>query len=547
MSKLVVRRLSDQIEERPWAVLAALLVVAAVIRLYLFRGYVGLDDAEYARFAQRLARSAPGGTYLGPAVFPLRVGITVPTAALFRLFGVHEWTMVLYSFVLSLAGIALAFAAANELFGPRAGLVAAAVTALLPWDIDSATKLLPDLPAAVWTAAGVTLLIIIDRRYTLHARARFGAGILAGFAFGVAWLCKESTAYIAPFLLVWALVALREQRSRALVLWIGVAAGAVAVFAGEMTAYHRAHGDFMFRLHEMERNYHQWSNSFFTEGSDSGWRPGQDPRSALVHRLFVSGPAVIFLSPTFLYLPLIGTVAMLFAARWRDRAFLVPSLWLATLVLMFNFSSSSTTSYLPLALFHRYLHPIFFPAALLVGGFLERTVFAAAPERGSRPARLARIVGVLATVAVVLVGLRQLRLDLLNRPTWLSEVRRLHDRVTPNTILYSDAISLRTFEFLNDYPARTTWSDLRAITAPNELPEGSFVLIYPPGIDWLQKNGGMWVSWPAPGPTDRWGYIRDRFFDNPPPSWKLVWQQGDASLYRIQNPRPVTLAGDTHK
>lgn len=32
-------------------ILLAILVIAAAIRLYLFRGFVGLDDAEYARIA----------------------------------------------------------------------------------------------------------------------------------------------------------------------------------------------------------------------------------------------------------------------------------------------------------------------------------------------------------------------------------------------------------------------------------------------------------------------------------------------------------------
>jgi len=319
------------------------------------------------------------------------------------------------------------------------------------------------------------------------------------------------------------------------------------VLTGEMVAYHHLTGDLLFRLHEMERNYRQWPNSFFTEGSDSGWRHGESARAALVRRLFVYGPAVMLFNPTFLYLPLVGLLAGVFALVRRDRAFLIPSLWLWTLALMFNFSSSSTTSYLPLALFQRYLHPLFVPAAVLVAGVIERTVFSTAGRAASGRARVVRWAGLVTAGALGLVAARELRFNLTTRPTWLSEVRRLKGMVTPSTVIYADALSLRTFEFLYDYPSRMAWSDLRTIASPNELADGSLVLVYPPGIEWLQRNGGMWVSWPAPGPTDRSGYLRDRFYQDPPPSWKLVWRQGDASLYRIQNPRMVMLAGDAKR
>lgn len=536
----------DTLVNRYWLVgLCALVVLAAAIRVYLFRGYVGLDDAEYARFAERFARGPlRSASYTGPAVFPLRVGIIIPTGVLFRLFGVSDWTMVAYPLLLSLAGIVLAFVCARSLFGRGAGLIAAGLLAVLPWEIDSATKLLPDLPAAVFAAAAITTLVVVERRGVTSRWRLVAAGVVAGLAFGAGWLCKESTAYLTPFCLAWLVIGVRERGRSALLVWGGVAVGALGVLFGEMAIYHHLTGDALFRVHEMERNYRQWSNSFFTEGSDAGWKPGADPRAALVRRLVVTGPAVILFSPTFAYLPLVGLVASIVALFRSDEAFLLPALWLWSLVLMFNFGSSSTTSYLPLALFHRYLHPIFFPAAVLVAGFIERAVLSR--EHGWRRdgTPIARWVGLAATCFVGLVAARELELSLRDRPTWLSAVRRLKDRVTPSTVIYADALSLRTFEFLNDFPSRTAWNDLRAVTSPNDLPDSSLVLVYPPGIEWLERNGGMWVSWPAPGPTERSRYLRTPFYRHPPPSWKLVWQQGDASLYRIDNPRALTLAGD---
>jgi len=531
---------------RLWLVTLLVIVAAALlIRLDLFRGYVGLDDAEYARFAERLARGTMGTAgYTGPAVFPLRVGIIAPTALLFRAFGVSDWTMVLYPLLLSLAEIVLAWLCARILFGWRAGLVAAALLAVFPWDIDSATKLLPDLPAAVYVAAAVTMLIAAEQRQMQRTSRLFAVGLLAGLALGTSWLCKESTAYLAPFCGLWLVISVRERRTRAIAMWAGVAAGSLGVLLAEMAVYHHLTGDFLFRLHEMERNYRQWPNSFFTEGSDSGWKHGESARAALVRRLFMSGPAVILFSPTFLYLPFVGLAATLFAGFRRDRAFLVPGLWLWTLVLMFNFGSSSTTTYMPLALFHRYLYPIFFPAVILVAGFLERTVFASSWRSAGEQLSPTRWLGLVAGACIALVGARQLRFNLTSRETWLAEVRSLKNAVTPTTLVYSDALSLRTFEFLHAYPARTAWKDLSTVGQPNDLPDGSLVLVYPPGIEWLQHNGGMWVAWPAPGPTARSGYLSNPFYKDPPSTWKLIRRQGAAFLYLVQNPRTMTLAGE---
>lgn len=514
------------------AALAVIIAVAAAIRVYLFNGFVGLDDAEYARFAHQMAHgSLDIRSYTGPAVFPLRVGVIAPTALLFRVFGMNEWTLVLYPLFLSLAGIALAYACATRLFGQLAGLMAAALVAIYPWDIDGATKLLPDLPAAFYAAAAITAILYLERQPTPRNARLFLGGIGAGLALGLSWLCKESVAYLAPLCAVWAITSIRHER-RILSLWLGVAAGSLAVLLGEMIVYHAFTGDYLFRFHEVERNYRQWENSFFTEGSDFGWKRGESHAQALARRLFVTGPALILFSRTFFYLPLIGLGATLWAWRRGDRRFLIPSLWLWSLVLMFNFSSSSTATYTPLALFHRYLSPIFFPAIVLVSGFLATaiTVDRRSRTRG-RPA-IAQWSALAIGLFVAWIGAHDLFVALRNDSTWLEEIRALRDRVNPATRIYSDGLSLRAFEFFNDFPRRTEWIDLRDVSSPDQIAEGSLVLVYPPGIEWLDRNAGMWVAWPAPGPTDRNGYLRQHFYRDPPASWTTVWQSGGVRLYR---------------
>src|SRR5439155_8204457 len=252
-----------------WVVaLIVLVIVGLALRLYEFRGFGALDDAAYAQIAHQMASGMFRiGAYNGPAVFPLRVGIIYPTALFFRHAGVSEWTMVLFPFAISILSIVLIYVATNHCFVQRAAVIGAALWAILPLDAFQASVLAPDLPAAFFSSLGIFGIIwTIDSRIRRTGALLF-CGLAAGAALGVSWLCKESVAYAAPFCAGLVVAALRKDRRRCVVLWAGVALGAVTVLAGEMTVYHRATGDWLFHFHETERNYHQYKNAFFVAGS----------------------------------------------------------------------------------------------------------------------------------------------------------------------------------------------------------------------------------------------------------------------------------------
>src|SRR5262245_7320775 len=254
IGRIVLSPLTRLDSRRSLVALLLIVTAAAAIRAYLFTGYVGLDDAEYARFASRLVHGALlVGDYHGPGVFAARVGIVVPTAVLFKVFGVGERTMVAFPFVLSILSIVLIYVCTRLVFGEPAGLIAAGILAVLPWDIDSATKLLPDLPSAFFAAVAMTVLVAANR-FQWTGRRAFFAGASAGLSLGLAWLCKESVAYLAPFCAVLIVAQWRDDRTRALALWSGVALASFAVLATEMAVYHWVRGDFLYRLHEVERN-----------------------------------------------------------------------------------------------------------------------------------------------------------------------------------------------------------------------------------------------------------------------------------------------------
>src|SRR5262249_31284218 len=156
-------------------------------------------------------------------------------------------------------------------WGVGAALIAAALGAIVPIDIEMASRLLPDLPAAFWIGVGVILLY---RGLTTPGRpSRFAYGTAAGLALGVSWLTKETVVFVLPFVatyLVWHAWRSREAR----VLILGLAGAFAAVVVVESLLYGAATGDVLFRAHQTERNFEMQHMWFFSEGSDYGWTGG---------------------------------------------------------------------------------------------------------------------------------------------------------------------------------------------------------------------------------------------------------------------------------
>ena len=513
-----------------FSALLAVILAAAVLRVLHFSGYSGLDDAEYSRIAYEVAH---GNTlalkeYSGPPVFPLRVGLILPVGLAFRAFGLSEWSMVMYPLLLSILMLPLAYACAWSVFGHRAGFVAVALLALVPMELGSATQLVPDMPAAFYAALGVTVIILAGRAGAERRSALFWCGVLAGASFGLSWLCKEAISFLVPFALAYMAISLKQNARTALALWSGVAVGSLGILLGEMIIYQGLAGDALFRFHEIERNYRQLENGFFTKGSDFGWREGESYARAVAKRLFISGPAMLLLNFEFLFLPLVGVVAAFHAWYSKDRSFLVPSLWLVTLLLMFNFSSSSASSYMPVALFERYFYLIIFPSAILVSGFVVKLMFGSADPVQSEVQRERRFWGSLLAVALFVMGGYLTQAALKTRPSeWASEVRILASTIEPSSLLYTDTLSIRGLKFFSGYPKETKWTDFASTGSVDEIPRGSLVLVKKAYIDWLNKNAGMWLS-------PRSGYRKHDFYDNPPGSWKEIWRERNARLYRVE-------------
>lgn len=502
-----------------WSVslyLLGILLLAVGVRVVSFNGYAGSDDASYAELAFSLSRGTfHPGEYVGPPVFPLRIGVFAPVALLFWIFGPSEVAMLVYPVFISLLCVGLAYWGGSFLLGQRAGLFAAALVAVLPLASRSATVLMADLPAAVWGNIGILLLFAGSRRDT---RGQAALAAVGGLALGVSWLCKESVIYLFPFAFSYALwVAPRGWRR--LVVPTALALGFGLVLLAEGLVYARLTGDFAHRFHEIHRNYEYQKTWFFAEGTRYGWAAGEY-QSAVLNRLFREGPLTIFASPTFGGVTAAAIPAVVYALYRRDRSLVLLSLWFLSLAFMFNFASSSLRSYQPLVMFDKYLYPLLFPAALLVAGFVDRLLFTTEQERSS--GRVVRLVTAGALISVVGFGCllgtaRNFVSGAKNRVE-----RQLASQISPDTTFYTDRRTLRILEFFWGFPEQTGGRDFQGLAAGAVRP-GAYVLVNPEKLRFLRGN---------------YEYAVPEFCEQVPEGWEPALTAGKAILYRT----PTTTA-----
>jgi hypothetical protein len=328
--------------------LAAIFGVATVLRVIFFTGYHGYDDVHYIQRAFDLSR----GGFTPPASdWAARIGVVLPTALVYRLFGVTPLTTIAFPFLCSLLGIGAAFALGKRLYGARSALVAALLLAILPLDAIFASMLFPTEPVLLFCGVGLGCFILAERE-------RQPALYLAsGISLGFAGLAHETTLLALAFYPVYVLTVGRPARTHLI-----VAAGILPVLALD-PLIHGWMGDPWARISVLKQvstvlgtdpqvDYRGWNLSWIGE--------------PLV-RLLVERTFGLF---SWLLLP-VAALRLWKPGEWTDRAL---ALIVAVDLLWLMYGTISPTRYAPLPRAPRYLAPLILPAVWLLGHELAERV-----------------------------------------------------------------------------------------------------------------------------------------------------------------------------
>jgi len=516
-------------------ILCGIVLVALALRLYAFRGYFGTDDGEYARLANAMVRGNWGAfidenyirNFHAPAHLPFRTALIAPLAFLFGFFGVGELVLVSYPLLISILGVILAFVCGRYMFGVNAGLIAAAFWAVFPVDVTLATQFLPDAIASFYASLGVLVVLYTRASGPRHASHGLLGGLAAGLLFGISWLSKESIVYLVPLCGLLLIADFWTDAKKTWPLWAGVAVASVGVLLAEMVVYGVLKGDFLLRMHENERSFMQTKSYLFYEGSRFGWPVGGSHAKALLKRLFLDGPGTILLNYQFLYLPFLGLLGAAYGAYWKDRSFLIPGLWLITLVLAYDLSSSSFSAYTPLVLLDRYLHPILLPASLLTAALIVKLLGKTAAVAAGSDSRERFFWGsVVAVMVVSIAGYSVFRtVRDVDRIRSIYSVRQIAGLMNPTDMVYTDPLTGKALEFFWRFPSSTGLVNFEGMRAEDIKP-GGFVFVDKHRLDWLKVNVSMWL-------TKDYGYHEPEFSGRAPDSWTRLWRNENGTLYRV--------------
>src|SRR5919199_3562624 len=221
-------------------VLLAVTSLALLLRLIIFQGFLGGDDATYIRDARLLAQ---GHFIPGSNQWDVRIGIIAPAALALRLFGLHEWSIVLYPLCLSLLSLPLIYFLGKAFCCRQVGLLAALLQACFPQDIFYATAVYADLPGAFWGALAV-LLVYLSKAAASPVR-RMGLAVGCGLALAVSYLTWEAYVAFVPICLLalWGDRAPDTLRKACVVVAVPVCTVAI-----ESLVYWRLTGSPVFRL-----------------------------------------------------------------------------------------------------------------------------------------------------------------------------------------------------------------------------------------------------------------------------------------------------------
>jgi hypothetical protein len=336
--------------------LALIVVVAAVIRVMAFAGFVGGDDWHYLTSAVELAR---GDVIYDGGHWQCRTAVTIPAAILHGL-GAPSWLVLGgATFFWSLLCVPIAYWAGLEFTQDRrVAALAAAFVAIFPLDIIYATCLYPILGIAATTALAGTFFI---RAIRTRSWSDFA---LLGLCLGLAYLHRVTSLYVGIPMLIWAIWKKEWHRG-----YFMTAAVALCFLGGEMLFFQATAGDPLARIDVLTSRTAAVSNAPRIE-----IRPGGKLFSPIVSLLTNQEFGLFYLAAPFAIFAILRRKAKEDPSRdagtegslqvKNAMTFLV--LWFVVVLAYTMWGSNSPFSYKPLRPWPRYYSQLTIPLLLLL-------------------------------------------------------------------------------------------------------------------------------------------------------------------------------------
>jgi len=328
-----------------------ILLFGIALRLIFFSGYVEGDDKHYMTYAYKLSRGEFIPTNNHWAVC---LGLILPTAIFFHLFGINEVSLVLFPLLCSTASIILIYFIGKMLFNTQVGLLSAFFISFFPLDVIYSSHLFPTIPLAFFIALSIFLFLKGEEK---EKKIYY---LLSGIFIGISYLIHITGCYIGLFFVIYILYKRKFRISHLIFFSIGI----LLIFSMELIFYYIQTNDMLFRYSVLNKEINpqmKFSEGFFDIITSTTYRGV----NWLIEPIVLLTTEQEFGFFYYFILPIIGY--FLFKREKKTNILLM---WILTILLYTIYGSISFSHYQPLRRLPRYLSPITIPSLLILSYFL---------------------------------------------------------------------------------------------------------------------------------------------------------------------------------
>jgi 4-amino-4-deoxy-L-arabinose transferase-like glycosyltransferase len=207
--------------------LLIILIIALVIRVVFTLGLVSCesqDDGLYLNYAYQLSKnyfSFPryllNETYANPAMIPqTRIGMILPTAIFFKLFGVNDRTATLFPLISSLLTIIVFYVFCDKILdNKKMGLTAALILAFFPLNVIYSTRIMTESSLILFTSLSFLLFFLGNKeKKNLYY-------FLSGLSLGIAYTITEFALTCFVFIMIYWIALDRKHIKKLFILLLG--------------------------------------------------------------------------------------------------------------------------------------------------------------------------------------------------------------------------------------------------------------------------------------------------------------------------------------
>jgi 4-amino-4-deoxy-L-arabinose transferase-like glycosyltransferase len=344
------QRKIKNIEPKIW--LISILIFAMFLRLYFFIGLNWSDDPYYVDLANQIIH----GTMYISSPHSTRALIIYPLAMSFALFGISEFSAVLYPLICSLAGIVVIFYLGKKIVNEKIGLLSAFLLAVFPLDVNYATWIMGEAPLALFLSLSVLFFIKANENSKKSKNIFY---ILAGIFTGFGYLVKVSGAITLIFFSVYFIY--QFLRTRKIQKWpIFVLLGFLTVLTLEGTFYFYKTHNFLQRYYSEVYYFGEKQRLTNELVTDLNFYPNI---MFNIRNIFSDysyfGPFYLFVILSILY----------FLIKREKKSYLL-IIWFLSLFLYMQYGTMSIKEYIPMHRLDRHLIVLSTPAILIFSYFL---------------------------------------------------------------------------------------------------------------------------------------------------------------------------------